>query len=396
MSNRDGKPILIHDGTSKELAPIELASKKAAAFDEAWIQKLVFDHPETIPIRQIEPGFGSLISVCRELPTAHGPIDNLMMTSSGDIVIVEAKLWRNPQARREVVAQALDYASCLFRMSYEEFERAVKKGHFADKQAPKILYELFASLPDVPAEKDFVDAVSSNLARGSIVVIVLGDGIRAEVKLLAEVLQSHAGFHFTFALVELNVFQTPDGGLIIMPGVLAQTEMIERGIVRFDNGKVSVVASVQRMADKVKTGSISAEKFFDAVGSLGAVIPEKLKTFINRLETIGVYPEYQKSLNLKWDPPSGKSVNLGYINPSGVIWTDAVNWSVPHTLSHQYLEDLAKQFSGEVNKNSKQGNYFVTTNGHAPKISDVVDKIELWFAAADRFITALKEQGNYS
>lgn len=127
-------PILIHGGTTKELAPIELAS---GAFDEAWIQKLVFDHPATIPIRQIEPGFGSLISVCCELPTAHGYIDNLMMTSSGDIVIVEAKLWRNPQARREVVAQALDYASCLFRMSYEEFERAVKKGHFADTKPPK-------------------------------------------------------------------------------------------------------------------------------------------------------------------------------------------------------------------------------------------------------------------
>src|SRR5262249_29505379 len=149
------------------------------------------------------------ISVCCELPTAHGYIDNLMMTSSGDIVIVEAKLWRNPQARREVVGQALDYASCLFGMSYEEFEFAVTKGHFADRKPPKTLYELFESSPDVPAEKDFVDAVSANLSGGSIVVIVLGDGIRAEVKLLAQALQSHAGFHFTFALVELNVFHTP-------------------------------------------------------------------------------------------------------------------------------------------------------------------------------------------
>jgi hypothetical protein len=37
MSNRDGKPILIRDGTSKELAAIELAGN---AFDEAWIPRL--------------------------------------------------------------------------------------------------------------------------------------------------------------------------------------------------------------------------------------------------------------------------------------------------------------------------------------------------------------------
>ncbi|HMJ45229.1 MAG TPA: hypothetical protein VK522_23435 [Pseudolabrys sp.] len=391
MANRDGLPILITGKKSNELVPVELAGK-ASVFDEAWIQNLVFDHPATIPMRQIEPGFGTLVSVCRELPTAHGFIDNLIMTSAGDIVIVEAKLWRNPQARREVVAQALDYASCLFRMSYEEFERSIQKTDFGTSPSPKALYELFSSLPDVPREQDFIDAVSTNLARGSIVVIVLGDGIRNEVKLLADALQSHAGFHFTFALVELSVFQTPDGGLLIIPGVIAKTEMIERGIVRFQEGKLSIEEPLRRADEKARPGSISAEKFFDAMRSLNTAIPEKLKRFIDRLDTIGVNPEYQKSLNLKWDPPSGKPVNLGYITPSGAIWTDAVNWSVPHTLSHRYVEDLAKQLGGEVNKKSPQGNYFVTVRGHAPKIVDEIDKFDLWFEAADRFVASLKEK----
>jgi hypothetical protein len=69
MANRDGMPILIHGGTTKELAPIELAS---GAFDEAWIQKLVFDHPATIPIRQIEPGLDHLFQFAAscQLPMA--------------------------------------------------------------------------------------------------------------------------------------------------------------------------------------------------------------------------------------------------------------------------------------------------------------------------------------
>lgn len=42
-------------------------------------------------------------------------------------------------------------------------------------------------------------------------VVVVGDGIRAETERLTDALQLHAGFHFTFALVEMGVFKLPEG-----------------------------------------------------------------------------------------------------------------------------------------------------------------------------------------
>ena len=50
-----------------------------------------------------------------ELKTPAGPIDNFMVTPSGLPVLVECKLWRNPEARRQVVGQILDYAKELSR-----------------------------------------------------------------------------------------------------------------------------------------------------------------------------------------------------------------------------------------------------------------------------------------
>ena len=38
-----------------------------------------------------------------------GAIDNLYLRTAGYLVVVETKLWRNPQGRREVVSQVLDY-----------------------------------------------------------------------------------------------------------------------------------------------------------------------------------------------------------------------------------------------------------------------------------------------
>ena len=56
-----------------------------------------------------------------------------------------------------------------------------------------------------------------------------GNGLRASDT------ESHAGFHFTFALVELALFDLPDElGRVVMPSTLAKTTMIPRGIVELD------------------------------------------------------------------------------------------------------------------------------------------------------------------
>ncbi|MFC6463355.1 hypothetical protein ACFP76_23215 [Paracoccus aerius] len=63
------------------------------------------------------------------LSTPAGRIDNLLLTPAGLPVVVECKLWRNPQARREVVGQVLEYARELSRFTSADLQReASKKG----------------------------------------------------------------------------------------------------------------------------------------------------------------------------------------------------------------------------------------------------------------------------
>jgi len=75
---------------------------------EGWLQDLTFRFPQVLPVAEIEPAFGDLFPVCSELPTPAGYADTLFVTGDGNLAIVECKLWRNPQARREVVAQIID------------------------------------------------------------------------------------------------------------------------------------------------------------------------------------------------------------------------------------------------------------------------------------------------
>lgn len=126
MSRQHATPVHLADGASRAVKPTSFLAGENA-ISEAEIQHLVHMHPSMLPIREIDPMFADPIAICRELVTPTGNIDNLLITASGLPVLVECKLWRNPQARREVVGQILDYAKELSRWSSADLQREVSK-----------------------------------------------------------------------------------------------------------------------------------------------------------------------------------------------------------------------------------------------------------------------------
>lgn len=113
----------------RRLARLRTTARDGAsrAYAEKLLQELIHSEPSVLPVEELEPSFSDLRSVCQELPLANGTkyIDNLLMNADGRICIVECKLWRNPEAVREVVAQILDYAAELSTLSYEQLEETV-------------------------------------------------------------------------------------------------------------------------------------------------------------------------------------------------------------------------------------------------------------------------------
>jgi hypothetical protein len=121
-------PLLITSGAGSAvpLTPVSLQSG-GDAVSEADIQALVHAHPACLPIAEIDPMFSGPVPICTELKTLAGAIDNFMVTPSGLPVLVECKLWRNPEGRREVVGQIIDYAKELSRWSSSDLQREVNR-----------------------------------------------------------------------------------------------------------------------------------------------------------------------------------------------------------------------------------------------------------------------------
>ena len=392
--NAIGTPLLVSGDTSAILS-------RDSSFDESWLQTLIHRNPACLPMDQIEPGIGRLIPVCMELPLRSGAVDNLLFTPDGNVVIVEVKLWRNPEARRKVVAQALEYATTLFELNYETLEQAFRKAKFDGDTIPERLYDLVGKHDALP-EHEFVDRVNRNLAKGRIIVIIVGDGIRTDAEALVVGLQAHANFHFTFALVEMPVYKcdSADAEFIVVPHTLVKTITIPRYTISTEEGSAILIDSglddVKSTKPSVRT-SISSDDFFEAMTKLSPTLPKELKRFLDDVDAIGVRLEFLNSLNLKWDQPEGKPVNLGYILPTGEIWTDASYWQVENELAEIYNSRLADLFGGKIREGNKgkdgSRNRWVTRKDGKPfRIDNIVDDLPEWTLLIENFQDSIRER----
>lgn len=187
--------------------------------NEAWLRDTLFAHPETLPIADIDPSFGPPLPLCRELRTEAGPLDIAFINPQGRLTLVECKLWRNPEARRKVVAQVLDYARALTRWSYADLQRQVSAALGRKGNVP---FEVARAHDTSLEEHRFADAVGRAMRAGRFLLLIAGDGIREDVGALAELVNRNAASGFAFGLVEVALYDLGGEALAIQPRVTAR------------------------------------------------------------------------------------------------------------------------------------------------------------------------------
>ncbi|MDZ4818324.1 MAG: DUF4268 domain-containing protein [Planctomycetota bacterium] len=242
MTSSFCRPLLVRaDGTSATLAPIPLSQKDGWNYSEEWLQRLLYLHPEILPIAEIDNSYSGPIPLCMEMDTPAGPIDAVYITPSGRLILLEAKLWRNPEARRKVIGQILDYAKEISQWSYSRLDEAVRQAR--KNASPEVPFpgieKLVAEHVSGLVEHRFSDAVTKSMGRGDFLLLIAGDGIREGVGAITQFLDRSGAMHFTFGLVECAIYEGPEGGHFVQPRVLAQTTLIPRTIFLLGDNRIS-------------------------------------------------------------------------------------------------------------------------------------------------------------
>jgi hypothetical protein len=362
------------------------------------LQNLIADFPGLLPVSSIEPAYADMKRVCEEYEIKGKFIDNVFVTPSGEIAIVECKLWRNPEARREVIGQIIEYASMLSRLNYEEFESGILKAK--SRADGKNLFQIIFSDGNGD-EAAFHDLVTRTLRRGSFLLMIVGDGIHEGLETMTDYLQRHAGLQFRLSLIELGIFKLPQGGYIAQPRILGQSRNIERTVMILQDGHVESLEPTGRTTRETPR-SISLQNYYDALGSTLPQMREQMIKFLQKLEDEGtlVKPDMSdKTLTLRWlDGSIGW--NLGTITQDGTLWMDyhsqqARNANLSEE-SRKYLATLAGislDLRAAIPGRSKYWN-LLTKTGKAPSVSELLtdEGIATWTSAILNFQREVHEK----
>lgn len=240
---------MINRGKRRSIQPMVVSSNSSSkpkrvafenTFEEGLIQTLIEKNPELLPVGDIEPAFAPLISIGKEVETKVGYIDHLFINSQGYITIVETKLWRNPEARRQVVGQIIDYATELSHWNFDQLNKSVRKYNKDFRKADKGIVDTIRTQEDIAKEDEpeIVDTISRNLKLGKFLLLIVGDGIRESVEDMVEYLQCTPNLQYTLALVELQIYKFKENQdnseLLIIPQIVTRTSEITRAVIKIE------------------------------------------------------------------------------------------------------------------------------------------------------------------
>jgi hypothetical protein len=200
--------ILIRNSTAPKWEVVESAEYSA----ENELQKLLAESPALISISEIREDSAPLVAAIREvgLPGS-GFTDILAFSPKGDVVVLECKLVANPEIKRKVIAQVLEYGAYLWGMSYEELNTLVIN------RTNKNLAELVGEAAGDPEwdEEEFRSSVEENLRRGAFILIIAVDEMNDELSRTIRYLNTCGNPEFAFTALEMRRFQKADTEILV-------------------------------------------------------------------------------------------------------------------------------------------------------------------------------------
>jgi hypothetical protein len=211
---------------------------------EELLQALIADHPEVLAGDESGEQSAWLL-VKREAGVGPWSLDHLYLDHAGVPTLVEVKRSSDTRARREVVAQMLDYAANAAAYWSAESLRAWFEAECEQKQVDpeKTLSEAFG----VTDSDGYWETVKTNLAADRIRLVFVADEIPSELRSIIELLNRQMSDIEVFAIEVKQYVDAKAERHTFVPRVIGQTEAAraaKRGGARHQWDKESLLDAI--------------------------------------------------------------------------------------------------------------------------------------------------------
>jgi hypothetical protein len=293
--------------------------------DEKYLEALVAADPTLLGLDPYETGIsGNLVTFRQtrlETPTGREVIpDVVLLSESGHVVVVEAKLIDNADLRdRRVVAQVVEYAASVANLDDEALLGWL--GEEADETWTSFVRRIF---PEAASAERLAATLRRRMQRGEIHLVILCDGAPEGLRDLVRSVAGQAALgDFQLHVVEL-VPHTAEGieGILLVPQSVVRTEIVARTAVTInyvagaERSAVSVVASsveeVEKAIEEVKEGKTPRPEFSSVIAAYDAGASDELRTFGKSPSYKQVRPSaWPKGIHYEFRDKSGGQANVG-------------------------------------------------------------------------------------
>jgi hypothetical protein len=262
-------------------------SAKDLGLEESWLRDSIFQAPDLVigPCRAAGLTDDEWYPWQREYRVDVGQIDILLLSSQGRVAVVETKLATNPELRRRVLAQALDYLT-----------------HLADS--------FDDSMPDIPNDENGEpvadrEDIRESVAQGDMLVIIASDEVDSRVaKLSRALLSDHLVKQWDLALIDVALYRPlrdAPGGHVIVPHlrnlVASEPRQVVRVIVEGETPSARV--EIERITvDEVTPArqKWDEKRFFENLGAEKA--PAQVRELASKLRELA--RRFPESIKLAW------------------------------------------------------------------------------------------------
>ena len=207
--------ILLIDG--KRVTPLN----KTRFTEEGKLQDYLEQYPNLIPLGDIVEGASDLLCIGREVVAGSGSIDLLCTDKDGLLTIIETKLRRNPESRREVVGQIVEYASYVCQWSADDIYRIANGYFLKSNKAPKsyknrtiddIMSEIVG---DEFSDEEFRISIGQKLRDGKLRLIIAVDELVEQLRATVTFLNSYSSFDLL--LLQVSDYQESEARKVLVP-----------------------------------------------------------------------------------------------------------------------------------------------------------------------------------
>ena len=206
---------------------------KPFAYEDV-LQRNIAELPTLLPLGTVSDEPVDHLTIGAEWPAGGGRADIVLIGSDGILTIVETKLSRNPEARREVVAQLLEYAAYLSEWTiYEVQQRAeqfFKSDRCLDKYHDKPFDEVLTDFLEDSDEsvEVFKGKVEQNLRQGRIRLIVAVDEVGEQAQKIVTFVNAYSSFDIY--LLQIAEYEDHDKRRVFVPSLYGYARKLPSSI----------------------------------------------------------------------------------------------------------------------------------------------------------------------